>query len=181
MHINHLSYSITKYKKRKFEEKEKIFVLSPDKHKNKDEIINILKKEFPDWDFITVKNLTFSEYMDLASRAFFSITFGEGFDGYFMQPSSVNSIGIAVYNDDFFPDNSWKNLDNVFESYEDLSQNIVKFIKEYSQSPQKYTELSKLNKKLQDKIYNFEKFEDNIKRFYEKKYDFKPQEEIKLV
>jgi hypothetical protein len=83
--------------------------------------------------------------MDLISRAFFTITFGEGMDGYFLQPAVVKSIGVAVYNDNFFPDRSWLNLDNVFENYDDLSKNIIKFIEFYSQNSEKYVELSTLN------------------------------------
>lgn len=173
-HLFSALWDMTKYKKRDFDEKEKIIVLSSDNHENKDEIVNKLKEEFKDWEFITVKGLTFSEYMDLISRAFFTITFGEGFDGYFIQPSIVNSIGIAAYNDEFFPDKSWLKLDNVFESYEDMAKNIVGFIKEYSQNQQKYSELSSLNKRMQNEIYNFEQYKDNLKRFYERKYDLIP-------
>lgn len=174
-HLFSAMWDMTKYTKRDFNEKEKIIVLSPDGHENKDEIVDKLKQEFTDWKFITVKNLTFSEYMDLISRAFFTITFGEGFDGYFLQPAIVNSVGIAAYNDEFFPDRSWTKLDNVFENYEDMAKNIVDFIREYSQNHQKYSELSSLNKKKQNEIYNYEQYKDNLKRFYEKKYDFLPQ------
>lgn len=174
-HLFSAMWDMTKYTKRDFNEKEKIIVLSPDGHENKDEIVDRLKQEFTDWKFITVENLTFSEYMDLISRAFFTITFGEGFDGYFLQPAIVNSVGIAAYNDEFFPDRSWTKLDNVFENYEDMAKNIVNFIREYSQNHQKYSELSSLNQKMQDEIYNYEQYKDNLKRFYEKKYDFLPQ------
>lgn len=168
-------WDMSKYKKRDFSEKEKIIVLSPDLHNSKDKIIEKLKNELPDWKLITVKNMTFTEYMDLISRAFFTITFGEGFDGYFIQPAIVKSIGIAGYNDEFFPNKSWAKLDNVFESYGDMTKNIVEFIKEYSQNQQKYSKLSSLNKKMHDEIYDFEQYKDNLKRFYEKKYDFLPQ------
>ena len=53
-------------------------------------------------------------YMDYIAKAMFVISFGEGFDGYFIQPCLVGSVGIAVYNERFFPDSSWKELDNVY-------------------------------------------------------------------
>ena len=176
-HLFSALWDMSKYRKREFNEKEKIIVLSPDYHKDKDKIVNKLKEKFNDWQFITVEKMKFAEYMNLISKALFIITFGEGFDGYFTQPSIVGSIGIAVYNNEFFPDNSWLNLSNVFENYEDMSENIVNFINDYSSNFQKYTELSVLNKKKHDEIYNFKQYEDNLRRFYEKKYDFLPQRE----
>ena len=174
-HLFSVNIDLGKYKSYSFEEKEKIIVLSPDENENKEKIVNKLKKELPDWQTITVQNLTFSEYMDLISRAYFTITFGEGMDGYFLQPEGVNSVGFAVYNDDFFPDNSWEKLENVYSSYDEMFNLIVKDIKELSTNKTKFDNIILNIKSKCDKIYNIDKFYDNLTRFYNKEYDLYPQ------
>lgn len=174
-HLFLAMWDMSKYKKRFFEEKEKIIVLSPDENENKEAIVSNLKEKLADWQFVTVENMTFAEYMDLISKAFFTVTFGEGFDGYFTQPLYVGSIGISVYNDKFFPDKNWAKLDNVFSSYEEMEENCAKFILDLSNNRVKYNNLLSSNKDMFDSIYNFEEYRDNIKRFYEGKYDYLPQ------
>ena len=170
-------WDMSSYRSYSFEEKEKIIVLSPDTNENKSNIVSKLENEFKDWKIVTVNNLTFSQYMDLISRAFFVITFGEGFDGYFVQPPKVNGIGFAVYNDNFFPNSKWLDMPNVFKSYEDMENNIVDVFKNLSTNKELYCNLSKLNNQKQNELYSAEQYEDNLKRFYQKKYDFLPLKE----
>ena len=174
-HLFSVNIDLGKYKSYSFEEKEKIIVLSPDENENKEKIVNKLKKELPDWQTITVQNLTFSEYMDLISKAYFTITFGEGMDGYFTQPQYVNSVGLAAYNDEFFPNTSWKNLKNVYKSYDEMQDLIVDDIKHLSNNKELYTQtiIEMLNKN--NELYQENKYKDNLKRFYNKEYDFYPQ------
>ena len=171
-HLFSVNIDLGKYKSYSFEEKEEIIVLSPDCNENKEKIVKKLEKELPDWKLITVNNMTFTEYMDLISRAFFTITFGEGMDGYFGQPQYVNSVGFAVYNDEFFPNNNWKNFENVYTSYVEMYENIVADVKKYSQNKEKYEKIIKDFINENSKLYQISKFYDNLKRFYKKEYDF---------
>ena len=171
-HLFSVNIDLGKYKSYSFEEKEEIIVLSPDCNENKEKIVKKLEKELPDWKLITVNNMTFTEYMDLISRAFFTITFGEGMDGYFGQPQYVNSVGFAVYNDEFFPNNNWKNFENVYTSYDEMYENIVADVKKYSQNKEKYEKIIKDFINENSKLYQISKFYDNLKRFYKKEYDF---------
>lgn len=123
-------------------------------------------------------NMTFTEYMDLISRAFFTITFGEGMDGYFIQPQFVNSMGFAVYNDDFFPSNKWQNLKNIYLSYDEMYENIVSDIKRYSRNKKEYVEIVTKLFNTHSDMYQRSKFKDNLKNFYIKKYDYLPRAEI---
>ncbi len=177
-HLFLAKWDMSMYKKRTFAEKEKIIVLSPDYNKYKNDIVALIKNNFPDWEIVTVNNMSFHAYMDLISRAYFTITFGEGFDGYFSQPSIVGSVGIAVYNDNFFPDKSWLQFDNVFESYEDLKSNIVDLIKTNSQSEEKFVNLSQAYRKKLNELSCFDDYKDNIRRFYLKQYDFLPHKSV---
>ena len=173
-HLFSAYWDMTAYKTYPFEEKEKIIVLSPDWNEHKERIVEKLEKELPDWKLVTVNNMTYTEYMDLISRAFFTITFGEGFDGYFLQPPVVGSIGFGVYNNQFFPSENWLNFDNVFKSYDEMFENIVGIIKQLQSDKESYLLLSKQVKAEHDKLYSYDKFHNNLKRFYDKNYDFVP-------
>ena len=178
-HLFSVNCDMSKYKAYSFDEKEKIIVLSPDWNEHKERIIEKLEKKLPDWKLITVNNMTFTEYMDLISRAFFTITFGEGFDGYFLQPPVVESIGFAVYNNEFFPSENWLKFDNVFKSYDEMHENIVGIIKQLQSDRESYLSLSKQVKAKHDKLYSYDKFHTNLKRFYDRDYDFAPMRGIK--
>lgn len=133
------------YRSYAFEEKEKIIVLSPDEAPCKECYRKKLKQELPDFKLITVENMPFDEYMDLIAKAYFTISFGEGFDGYFNQPQAVRGLGMAVYNSDFFPDESWLELKNVYKSPADMENNIVNDIKELSANKELYIFINKQN------------------------------------
>lgn len=171
-HLFSVHIDLSLYKAYTFEEKRKIIAISPDNNKHKAKILKKLAKELSDWQIVIIENITFAQYMDLISRAYFTITFGEGMDGYFIQPFYVNSIGFAVYNDTFFPNKQFKDLVNVYNSYDEMYQRIVDDIKYYSNNKKQYEHIIQKSINIITKIYRKSHFEDNLKRFYEKKYDF---------
>ncbi len=172
-HFLSVHIDLSGYKSYPFEEKEKIIVLSPDKAPYRQAVVEKLQKELPDFKLVTVQNMTFSEYMDLIARAYFTITFGEGFDGYFNQPHVVGGLGIAVFNPDFFPDKSWLELKNVYGSPEDMENNIVNDIKELSANKELYYSLiNKIKEKLST-LYGEDLFKKNLEKFYKKEYAVK--------
>ena len=70
-------------------EKEKIIAVSPDAFvfdgvSKKDETLKYLKEALPDYEKVIINDLTLEEYKKLISREMFTITFGEGYDGYFI-------------------------------------------------------------------------------------------------
>lgn len=166
------------YKKYNFDEKEKIVVLSHDENPCKKNIIKILKTKLPEWKIIIVKKMSFEEYMDLIAKAFFTISFGEGFDGYFVQPASVKSMGLAVYNDDFFPDKSWKEMENVFLSYQEMQEKIIFKITRFFNNKELYYEvINRVIDKIENKkMFNFDVYLRCLGGFYNKEYDFTPFE-----
>ncbi len=167
-HFLSVHIDISGYKTYPFEEKEKIIVLSPDEAPYKKAVVEKLKKELTDFKLITVQNMTFDEYMDLIARAYFTITFGEGFDGYFNQPQTVGGLGMAVYDSAFFPDESWLELKNVYKSPAEMENNIVNDIKELSANKELYYSLiSKMKEKLST-LYGEDLFKRNLEKFYKK-------------
>ena len=171
-HFLSVHIDISGYKTYPFEEKEKIIVLSPDEAPYKKAVVEKLKKELPDFKLVTVQNMTFSEYMDLIARAYFTITFGEGFDGYFNQPQTVGGLGMAVYDSAFFPDESWLELKNVYKSPADMENNIVNDIKELSANKELYYSLiNKIKEKLST-LYGEDLFKRNLEKFYKEVFVF---------
>ena len=169
-HFLSVHIDISGYKTYPFEEKEKIIVLSPDEAPYKKAVVEKLKKELPDFKLITVQNMTFDEYMDLISRAYFTITFGEGFDGYFNQPQTVGGLGMAVYDSAFFPDESWLELKNVYKSPADMENNIVNDIKELSANKELYySPINEIKGKL-SLFYKENLFQTNLENFYKGEY-----------
>lgn len=160
------------YRSYAFEEKQKIIVLSPDEAPYKEAIVKKLKQELPDFKLITVENMPFDEYMDLIAKAYFTISFGEGFDGYFCQPHLVGSLSFTIYNDNFFPNDSWKILENVFTSQQSMEENLVCYMKKYLLDKELYYLLiSKLKNQL-NIIYGENLLKDNLKKFYQQRYTY---------
>ena len=103
-------------------QKENLLIASPDKHAMKEEILQMLKAE-PGLTVQVIQNLTYQEYKSVVSRAKWTITFGEGLDGYFIEPVFSGAIAFAVYNEEFFtPD--FEALPTVYNSFDLLKQNI---------------------------------------------------------
>ena len=169
---HHLSVYLdeSNYPKKTFDQKENIILLSPDHHKNKKEIINILKDKLPFFTFITINKITFEDYKELVSKSKFQITFGEGLDGYFIEPYFCKSIGFSVYNEEFFTSN-YQLLKTVYPSYKELKRNIVNDILELNNNKTKYESTWEKGFNVCVKDYNAKNFEKNVADYYSKKYN----------
>lgn len=176
VHLFSVYLPIEEYKRYPFENKTKTVVFSPDETPHKQKVAALLKQHLKGWKFVTVKKLTFSQYMELISRSFFTITFGEGFDGYFTQPCRIGSLAFAVYNDKFFPSPDWKQLKNIYESDEEMEKRIVEDILYFSTHPEEYMQTAQKTDDLRKTLYSKEKFLDNLRRFYRQEYDFYPKQ-----
>lgn len=162
------------YKYRTFDMKEKIIALSPDTNEFRSAIVSSLEEGLPDFEIITIHGLTFGEYMDFISRAFCTITFGEGMDAYFLQPPSVGSVAFAVYNADFFPDKSWADLDNIYSDYEQMGKCLVDDINKLLGDRAGYERMITETIEKASRVYSQEGHKDNMERFYQGDYDFYP-------
>lgn len=166
------------YKTRSFFDKENCIVLSPDEIDRvpsdtilcKEDIISELKLKLPEFKIVIIQNMSYDEYKDTISRAKFTITFGEGLDGYFVESIFSGSISFAVYNDIFFkPD--FKELPTVYNSFEKLLENIVNDINYYN-NPEKYSEYNAKLDVMLSKIYSYNRLKDNIISYYNGNIDF---------
>lgn len=169
-HFLSVYVNLPEHKHYNFDEKEKIIVLSPDIIDYKQTIIDKLKNNLPNFKLITVQNLSFDRYLDLISKAYFSISFGEGFDGYFNQPAYAGSVGFSVYNDTFFPDKNWSKLENVFSSYNEMSKNIVEKCKNLLENKIEYEKIVQTHRESLKKLESVELLKKRLNEFYSKNY-----------
>lgn len=155
-----------------FDKKEKIIIFSPDKNKHKNSIVSHLKEKLPNFKFVTITKMKFEDYKKLISKAMFTITFGEGYDGYFIEPVLSGSISFAVYNDLYFPKNICK-LDTLYSSWSELNENIALDIVKYSNNPNVYnltsTTLRNEVKKYTNNDLSNKNLEDLYRRFMKSK------------
>ncbi len=156
------------YYYRPYEEKKDILVVSSDKQEKKSKIIDKIHQNFPNLEIIIVRGITYETYKRLISQAKWSLTFGEGLDGYFVEMIFSGGIGFAAYNEDFFT-KDYQQLPGIYQSYEDLENRIVEDIKNFDNSDiyQKIHQ-EQFNKLEQE--YNYKLYQRNLKNFYQYYY-----------
>lgn len=120
--------------------------------------------------------MLYEDYKELVSKAKFTITFGEGFDGYFVEAHFTGGIGIAVYNEDFFPDKSFSSFSNVYVDYDALLSNITQDIATLSTNQRNYRKVSQQSLDAINKLYSYKMYRQNLRNFYEGRFSFVPSE-----
>lgn len=112
-----------------FEKKEDICIISPDPSPFKDRIVRLL--EDAGIRCVRFTRMPFHEFVDLQHRSKWTISFGEGYDGYSSSQFPRGGIGFGVYDEKFFP--KFIDPENLppyfFRSYEEMERLIVERIK----------------------------------------------------
>lgn len=173
-HLLSVHLNTPTYASRAFTNKEKTIAVSPDHNPFKERILATLRESLPDFQIITIHGLSFNEYMDFVSKAFCTITFGEGMDGYFLQPPVVGSVSFAVYNSEFFPNENWKELENIYASYEEMEQCIVSDIIALLSDEIRYERIVSNVREKTREVYSEDNHNKRLENFYQENYDFLP-------
>ncbi|GHV20499.1 hypothetical protein FACS189494_04380 [Spirochaetia bacterium] len=150
-----------------FNQKENIIIISDDAHHMKERIIEQINNNLPCFKTVIIQNMHFEDYKKLVSKAKFAISFGEGFDGYFLEPYLSNSIGIAVRNNVFFP-KDFKHVPTVYESWEQLYRNIITDIKKWAYNEKLYCEIQSGVEAELSRFCNNEQSEKDLAAYYER-------------
>lgn len=149
-----------------FETKENICIVSPDEHPLKEEIVG--KLAACGLECIEIRNMPFEEYRDLCCRAKWAVTFGEGYDGYAMGTLKDGGIGFAVDRPEFRP--SYMDADhlppNVFDSYENMCDNIVERINYFENHPAERKQVSAFFVENARKLNSPELVARNLDQYY---------------
>jgi hypothetical protein len=157
------------YQFRKFKEKKNLLVVSPDKHPDKPAILDMLTR-VPGMEVQVIRNLTYEAYKDKIAEAKWTLTFGEGLDGYFIEPVFSGAIAFAVYNNEFFTDD-FKRLPTIYSSMDVLKNKIVEDIIRLDKV-EPFEEYQRMQFDLCAAHYDANNYRKNIENFYSRQFTF---------
>jgi hypothetical protein len=157
------------YKFKQWEEKENLLIYSPDPHPEKDRIIKKLAS-INGLQLQMISGLTYNQFKEVISRAKWALTFGEGLDGYFLEPVFSGAVGFAVYNKEFFTP-AFSEIRTVYSSYQVLYDSIVVDIENLDEQ-RGFSSLQDTQYKLCESLYSSAVYRENIQKFYRKQYTF---------
>ena len=159
-----------RYEQRHWTEKLDIIVLSPDQHPLRGRVIDTIEKGLPSVELITVENMSYENYRSLIAKAKWSLTFGEGLDGYFTEMAWTGGIPFAVYNDRFFMP-QFRELPTVYDTWDKLQTWIVGDILKLDHD-EVYHAAGEPIRQILSQLYSREKYRENIRLFYDERYSF---------
>lgn len=166
---------LSNYTPFEFEQKEDLIIYSPDDAPHKAETLAEIAKFLPEFQLMEINGITFEKYMELARRCKFSISFGEGFDGYIAQPIHMGGIGFTVYNESFFPSDRFLSYQNIFSSNEDMVENIVARIRALLENPEAYRSLNEGFCSEYAKLYSLEGYKRQIRKLASQQFELFPK------
>ncbi|MCB9246141.1 MAG: hypothetical protein H6606_06880 [Flavobacteriales bacterium] len=157
------------YKPANFAEKERLILVSPDDHPVKQRLLAKLTELF-DYDIQVIRDLKYTDYLKLQTKAKFTLTLGEGLDAYFIEGVFSGAIGITVYNEHFFPPD-FSNCPGIFSNPEELITNILQFVRECEKQDSfdghHMAQFERCNRE-----YNSSRYRKNLELFYSGNYTF---------
>ncbi len=126
-----------------YREKENLIAYSNDENPHKKKTLEELKRRLPDYRFLMIENMAYDEYLKTISRAKWTLTFGEGWDAYYIQPYFSSSIGFTVFNEAFCPERM-RASPTAFPDYETLPERMEQFIQENDREDLYYTRIQEV-------------------------------------
>lgn len=98
------------------------------------------------------------------------MTFGEGLDGYFVEPVFSGGISFSANNSKFFTED-FKSLRTVYDNYDVLIKNICLAIKDLD-TEKTYVEYQKRQYDICSKYYSYREYVNNLKSLYKGEYAY---------
>jgi hypothetical protein len=168
--VNFLSTfaSPEQYERIGYPRKQKLIMISPDYHPDKERILREICNALPDHQMIEIRNIPYSKFRQIAKDAKFTFTFGEGLDGYFIETIFSGGVAMAIFNDRFFTD-EYRTLDGVFPDSETALLKVAEFAK-MADSEMRYQAISNRQYEIAARNYSRKEYLDNIKKFYDENF-----------
>lgn len=148
--------------------KENIMLVSPDEQPDKQKILDKIREAFPALRLIIIKNMKYDDFKVLEAKAKWSISFGEGFDGYTVFPVLKGGVSFTVYNEDFFLP-KYQAVPTFYPSYAALFENIVADMQRLDNAPA-YEAYNSEVRALCQQDYSYEKYLQRVEAFYQAAY-----------
>jgi len=178
MPVHWLSASnLVKYQYRGYEQKENVLAYSSDQNEFSSAIINRIQENIPRLKTQKIEKLSYDQYRELISKAKWTISFGEGIDGYFIEAIRCGAIPFAAYNPTFF-DEAYEGLPNIYDSYHDMLENIVKDIQSWD-NPRDFSTFNDQLRAIDQREYDDEVYKKNVQLYYEGKFTYGFDEVVK--
>jgi len=159
------NYSLSGY-----EDKEPLLIVSPDGHPQKGEILQQIAQVCPKLRIQVIKDLHYQDYLRLARRAKWSLTFGEGLDGYFAEPVWSGGVSFAVFNDRYFTP-AFAELETIYPSWAALIKRMPLDLQRLDE-PVAYNRCWRQAYDLLSDLYSVDRFRQNLLMFYRGEYTF---------
>lgn len=166
---------LSDYRPTAFEQKEDLIIYSYDKSDVKESCLKLISEQLPKYKLVEILGIPFSHYMELATRCRFSISFGEGYDGYIAQPIHQGGIGFTVYDANFFPSETYLRFPNIFSSGQHMLDQICKTIQMLEQDKEFYNKLNQELNEEHDKLYRYDEYQHNVRKLALKQFDLQPK------
>jgi hypothetical protein len=160
-------------------EKQKLIIYSPDDGQHREPVLKAIKQGLPDYQLLEIQGITFDKFMELATRCLFSISFGEGFDGYVAQPIHQGGIGFAVYRPEYFPSEKLRELPNFFSSEQDMIDNLVPRIRALEKDEALYRRTNRAMIDVYSRLYSREDYMKRVEKLIKREFEFFPRADIK--
>lgn len=159
-----------RYTLSRYEDKQPLLMVGHDPHLLKEKVIGKIREALPSLKIQVIQNLTFEQYLEVASRAKWSLTFGEGLDSYFSDPVFSGGVSFAVYNERFFTP-AFAELETVYPSWDVLLDRITTDLRRLDE-PIAYKRCWRAAWDLLNDLYSVERFRENLRSFYRGEYTF---------
>lgn len=150
--------------------KKELLVVSPDQHPLKQMVLDNIVKAHPFMEIRIVNNISYETFKEWMSDAKWTLTFGEGLDGYLGEGIFSGAIGFAVYNNEFFTE-EFSYLETIYNSYDQLVQMISTDMHKYN-NEYDYVKYQKKQYDLLCSLYDYNVYLKNITKYYEGIYDY---------
>lgn len=144
------------YRRTTWEEKSNLIAISPDSHPKRDEVIRLLRSRQPTLNIIIIQDMAYEDAKNVFRDAKWSLTFGEGLDSYFVEPTFSGGVAFAVYNDRYFTE-EFATLPTVYPSYDNLIENIVDDMDRLD-SPDVYAATNRMVFDVCSRLYQYDKY-----------------------
>ena len=158
------------YLRADYHDKESILVVSRDTNALKEQVLEQIARALPDLRIQVIDNFSYEDYKKLIRRAKWSLTFGEGLDGYFVEQVFSGGIPFAVFNNRFFTP-AYAELETVYPSWEILMERMTADIQRLDEAVA-YNRCWGQAYKLLSNDFNTNRFLANLRLFYRGEYTF---------